>query len=182
MSFDLEAVLFLRNALTFSTSKGHGLVGLCKHKMSQRRVCFLRQEVGNFEILLDSWDNLLYLLLFPSPFSFICLDSLKTVRTLSITPVHFCRLSRLQSRHHIHHCEDILLRVLVPVETAAAGGIPEQHAQCPDSHCRRKSLSSSDVWEAECKCRNSTFRSEASTACNCCRPLRCFSAPADLCF
>lgn len=58
-----------------------------------------------------------------------------------------------QCCHNIHHHQDILLRVLVPVKAKAAGSIPEQSTQCPDSHRRREGLPPSDVREAECKCR-----------------------------
>lgn len=57
----------------------------------------------------------------------------------------------VQSCHHIHHHQDILLCLLVSVKTETAGSIPEQSTQRTDSHCRRKGLPPSDVWETECK-------------------------------
>lgn len=50
-----------------------------------------------------------------------------------------------QSCHHIHHHQDLLLCVLVSVQTETAGSVPEQSTQCTDSHCRRTGLPPSDV-------------------------------------
>lgn len=47
----------------------------------------------------------------------------------------------------IYHYQDLLLCLLVPIHTEAAGGLPENTSQCPDRHCWGTGLPSPDVWE-----------------------------------
>lgn len=55
----------------------------------------------------------------------------------------------VHSCYYIHHHQDILLCVLVPIKTEATGSIPEQPTQCSDSNCWRKGIPSSNVWETK---------------------------------
>lgn len=119
-------------------------------------------DLKKMELYWYMWVDLLFYTYFAS-----FITQYLTMLCLFCSPL--IHLPPPQSGYHIYHHQDLLLRVLVPVQTEATGGLPEQSTQCSDSDCWRESLPPSDVWETERKSKHSLvltgFKSPTGSAC-----------------